>query len=117
MDQSLPSHLGAEHHKAVTVHVLLVDDDASLLRAWRRVLRAPAFALTTAQTQGEVKDLLRQHSLDLDVALVDLVLANGPSGFDVLADIRVQFPHAALALISAHLERRRRWRSLLRLEH
>jgi len=77
----------------------VVDDDASILRALRRLLAAAGFDV---HTFGSGEELLAANSLDtIDCLVLDIQLA-GLSGFDVrerLAESRFALP---IVFITAH---------------
>lgn len=81
-------------------HVIgVVDDDASILRALRRLLSGVGF---TVQTFGSGEDLLASDHLGaIDCLVLDVRLA-GPTGFEIqerLAERRAGLP---IVFITAH---------------
>ena len=68
-------------------HVLIVDDDASVLKATRRLLKLDGFPVSTAASVAEATQLAGDHT-DIELLITDFHLTNGEVGTDVIAAVR-----------------------------
>lgn len=68
-------------------HVLLVDDDTSIVSNLRTFLNQEGFQVTSANNQKETIDLLDSGQYHFDLALLDVSLPNG-SGFSLCSAIK-----------------------------
>ena len=68
-------------------HVLLVDDDTSIVSNLRTVLNQEGFQVTSANNQKETIDLLDSGQYHFDLALLDVSLPDG-SGFSLCSAIK-----------------------------
>ena len=69
-------------------HVLLVDDDTSIVSNLRTFLNQEGFQVTSANNQKETIDLLDSGQYHFDLALLDVSLPDG-SGFSLCSAIKV----------------------------
>jgi EAL domain-containing protein (putative c-di-GMP-specific phosphodiesterase class I)/FixJ family two-component response regulator len=81
--------------------VLLVDDDALVLRAWARVLRKAGFDVETLGESSALPDTLRRRSFE--AVLTDVKMA-GVDGFGVLRGVREQAPSVPVLLATGSAE-------------
>ena len=77
--------------------VLLVDDEARILSALRRVLRREPFELVTAESSAEALRILAERPVD---AIVSDHKMPGGSGLQLLAEAALRRPAAARMLIT-----------------
>lgn len=68
-------------------HVLLVDDDTSIVSNLRTFLNQEGFQVTSANNQKETIDLLDSGQYHFDLALLDVSLPDG-SGFNLCSAIK-----------------------------
>ena len=68
-------------------HVLLVDDDTSIVSNLRTFLNQKGFQVTSANSQKETIDLLDSGQYHFDLALLDVSLPDG-SGFSLCSAIK-----------------------------
>lgn len=68
-------------------HVLLVDDDTSIVSNLRTLLNQEGFQVTSANNQKETIDLLDSGQYHFDLALLDVSLPDG-SGFSLCSAIK-----------------------------
>src|SRR5210317_766025 len=78
--------------------LLLVDDDASLLKLLVIRLKAEGFELLTASSAEEALQVLRNNPVDL--VLTDLRM-EGASGLDLFTQIRHFYPGLPVIIMSA----------------
>lgn len=85
--------------------ILLVDDHVLIREAMRSVLREldGAGSVIEAGSAGEARALLERNP-DISLVLLDLRLPDG-DGLDVLTELRVTFPAAAVVMLSAFSDR------------
>lgn len=79
------------------ISVLLVDDEAALLRAVSRLLRGPDLEVLTASNAEEALTLLRRRPIDVIVSDIDMP---GTSGLELLAQVRDEFPSTIRMLLT-----------------
>jgi len=82
-----------------TLRVLLLDDEASLREPLAQYLRKNHGYIvdTTANGEDALSLLISEH---YNVALVDEVLSEGPSGLDVLREIKAKYPDVEVILFT-----------------
>jgi DNA-binding NarL/FixJ family response regulator len=85
--------------------ILLVDDHVLIREAMRSVVREldGAAVCLEAETARQAKDLLVQHP-DISLILLDLRLPDR-DGFEMLAELRSNYPGAAVVMLSAFNDR------------
>lgn len=85
------------------IRVVIVDDHPMLRRGMRETLTAEAdiAVVGEASRSEEVLDVLKASRCD--VVLLDLSMP-GRGGLDVLADIRADFPHVKVLVVSTYEE-------------
>lgn len=79
--------------------VLIVDDDAAVLRALRRCLRAEPCRLLTAASGPEALEVLEEHRVDL--VMSDLRMP-AMSGMDLLHEVKRLQPGAVRIILTAY---------------
>ena len=85
--------------KEKEITVAVVDDDASLCRALRRLLNAwDMRAVTYPSAEAFLEDV---HRPTLDCLILDIQLG-GMSGFDLEEELRETSPHVPIVFITAH---------------
>jgi CheY-like chemotaxis protein len=89
---------------------LIVDDDASQLRALSRIMRAyPEIETRTAGSVGEALAVIAEWG-GVDAILSDIDLGDGPDGFDLAR--HMQHSGVAFALASGNVDDARTARAL-----
>lgn len=78
-------------------HVLLVDDDPSIIRSLSRVLRARGYLTSTASNGAEAVRLVTQ--VDFDAILTDIAMP-GMDGITLLREIRTHDLHVPVILVT-----------------
>jgi signal transduction histidine kinase len=88
----------------MTASILLVDDDAALLRALPDALRLrlPDLEITTAPSAAEARRLAAANEYD---AIVTDIKMPGTDGLELLAELRLLRPGTPTLLITGHGER------------
>ncbi|WP_271409991.1 sigma-54-dependent response regulator transcription factor AlgB [Pseudomonas sp. Q1-7] len=79
--------------------ILLVDDEAAILRTFRYCLEDEGYSVATASSAAQTDVLLQRQVFDL--CFLDLRLGED-SGLDVLAQMRVQAPWMRVVIVTAH---------------
>lgn len=79
-------------------YALVVDDEVIITTLIREVLEHHDFEVRTAASAAEAQKTLRYF--EPDIAVIDLHLGQGPSGFDVAHFIAEEHPYTALLLLS-----------------
>ncbi len=80
-------------------HVLVVDDESSVLHALRRVLVARGFEVTTLQQGLDALDVARRH--DVDVAMLDIRMP-GIDGLELLARFKRELPDVEVLMMTGY---------------
>lgn len=79
--------------------VLIVDDNETILRLYRRQLTLAGYEVESASTLGAARELAGQRRFD--AVLLDLNLPDG-SGLDYVGELRQSNPSAAIVVITGH---------------
>jgi CheY-like chemotaxis protein len=84
--------------------VLIVDDEAGVVRMLETVLRHYGFNVRSAGDGGEGIEVYEQHHTDIDVVLLDVQMPDldGPA---TLASLRIINPHVRSCFMSGHTGR------------
>jgi DNA-binding NtrC family response regulator len=77
--------------------VLLVDDEANVLRSLERTLRNEEYAILTADSAVEALDILETASVDLIIS--DLGMP-GMNGFELLKTVKEKYPAVARIILT-----------------
>ncbi|MBD9398459.1 sigma-54-dependent response regulator transcription factor AlgB [Pseudomonas sp. PDM11] len=79
--------------------ILLVDDEAAILRTFRYCLEDEGYQVTTANSAAQTESLLQRQVFDM--CFLDLRLGD-ENGLDVLAQMRTQAPWMRVVIVTAH---------------
>ncbi|MFI8746208.1 sigma-54-dependent response regulator transcription factor AlgB [Pseudomonas sp. NPDC077186] len=79
--------------------ILLVDDEAAILRTFRYCLEDQGYEVAGASSAAQAEALLRRQVFDL--CFLDLRLGDD-NGLDLLAQMRVQAPWMRVVIVTAH---------------
>ncbi|GLZ86284.1 sigma-54-dependent Fis family transcriptional regulator [Metapseudomonas resinovorans] len=79
--------------------ILLVDDEAAILRTFRYCLEDEGYSVATATNAAQAEAILQRQVFDL--CFLDLRLGDD-NGLDVLALMRVQAPWMRVVIVTAH---------------
>jgi two-component system, sensor histidine kinase len=85
--EAVPGRTISAAARARRPHVLIVDDDASVLKAIRRFLQLDGFPVSSAASVSEATQLAGNQP-DIELLVTDFHLTNGEVGTDVIAAIR-----------------------------
>jgi len=80
-------------------HVFLVDDDADFIEVNKMVLEAHGHEVTVAYSGQECWDLLQKGQPD--VVILDCMMEEFNSGFDVANDISIKFPKLPVVMLTS----------------
>jgi len=83
------------------LHILLVDDETSVLFALRLLLEAMNYAVTDFSNAAQALEALEQGTLQVDLFLCDLKMPQ-MNGFEALKRTRQIDPDLLFILMSAH---------------
>jgi len=78
--------------------IVIVDDDPQFSKSLGDILRKRSFRVTEITDPSDLGDMLRP---DVQVVLLDLKL-NGVTGLDVLKEIRKQYPHLPVIMVTGY---------------
>jgi DNA-binding NtrC family response regulator len=84
----------------MTPRILVVDDERAIQLALRGVLRREGYDVDMVGSGEEALARLRDSTFDL--VLTDLVLGRGPSGMDLLREVKRTLPETVVVMITAH---------------
>ena len=79
--------------------ILLVDDEAAILRTFRYCLEDEGYSVATANSAAQADSLLQRQVFDL--CFLDLRLGED-NGLDVLQQMKVQAPWMRVVIVTAH---------------
>jgi DNA-binding NtrC family response regulator len=79
-------------------HILIVDDEPTLLMTYRLILEMQGYRSSEAQTAADAK--YRLDSEGVDLLICDLTLGAGESGTDVIKYARALVPRLPCALLT-----------------
>jgi CheY-like chemotaxis protein len=94
---------GEPARESLTATVLIVEDEDALRQAMVKVLRGNGAEVLEAANGPTAIDLLRQHSVNIDVILLDLTIP-GASAQEVLTEAARAKPNSKVLLTSAYSE-------------
>jgi two-component system, cell cycle sensor histidine kinase and response regulator CckA len=101
------------------MHILLVEDDASVREVARRALHRFGASVVSAPDAEQAAERIREAASPFDVVIADVVLP-GMTGYDLAALVRGRSPETAVLLVSGYmphaLVERERTRGLAVLE-
>jgi DNA-binding NtrC family response regulator len=81
-------------------HLLLVDDDAELLKALTKVLEKEGFTVTASPHANGALELARQRATPFDAVITDISMP-GMSGTDLLVVLKKEYPAMPVLVITA----------------
>ena len=82
--------------------ILLVDDEITVLFAYKKVLQRIGLAVDTADTEKDALSLLDRHTYD--IAILDLRLGGGncQEGLDLISTVKAKSSKTKVMLITAY---------------
>lgn len=83
-------------------HVLVVDDETTILIAFKKLLQSPGVEVDTAETFEEVEALLSKHAYDAVIADLRLSGITGEEGLDIIRYVKERHPDSHVILITAY---------------
>lgn len=83
-------------------HLLIVDDETTILIAFKKLLQSPGVEVDTAETLEEVQALLSKHPYDAVIADLRLSGIAGEEGLDILRYVKERHPDTQVILITAY---------------
>src|SRR5690606_34985790 len=88
-----------EHTPLISGRILLVDDEAAILRTFRYCLEDDGYRVSTANSAAQAETLLQRQVFDL--CFLDLRLGDD-NGLTVLQQMRLLAPWMRVVIITAH---------------
>lgn len=88
--------------------VLLVDDDASVLKLFKLLLELNKFSVETATSAAEAKQALTQEKFEM--VITDLRMESPSAGFEVVRAADSLTPRPAIAIVTAFPVPSAEWR-------
>ena len=79
------------------IHVVVVDDDPSVLRSWKEILHDPTYVVTLVANPLEA--LPEMENRPLDVAVVDIRMP-GMDGMELLSQIKASRPEVEVVMMT-----------------
>ncbi len=81
--------------------ILVIDDEASILRLFRKILEEGGYKVSVASSGREGLKIMREVPVDLVV--LDLSMPE-PDGFELLKSIRAALPGLRILVVSGYLD-------------
>lgn len=97
-EQARPGTIPATKHSAVTMRVLVVEDDAPVRHACAQIASGLGYNVETADSVPAAKAMLKRFAFD--ILLLDLKLPGG-GGFALLQEMREAHPRLAAVVMTA----------------
>ncbi len=101
LSEAAPTPKPKPLHLVGACTVLVVDDEPSIIKITRRLLKRRGFDVVTALSGQEALHIVATQGQGLAAVLLDVVMPE-MDGFDVLAHIRLQFPSMPVLMVSGH---------------
>jgi DNA-binding NtrC family response regulator len=83
-------------------HLLIVDDETTILIAFKKLLQSPGVEVDTAETFEEVQTLLSKQPYDAVIADLRLSGIAGEEGLDIIRYVKELHPDTQVILITAY---------------
>jgi two-component system invasion response regulator UvrY len=85
------------------IHVLIADDHSLIREGFKKILsrETDIKIIGEASNAHEVMDVLKDHHCNIIV--LDITMP-GKSGLEILEDIKIQYPHISVMILSMHSE-------------
>lgn len=83
-------------------HLLIVDDETTILIAFKKLLQSPGVEVDTAETFEEVQALLNKHPYDAVIADLRLSGIAGEEGLDIIRYVKERHPDTQVILMTAY---------------
>jgi len=83
-------------------HVLIVDDETTILIAFKKLLQSPGVEVDTAETFEEVEAFLSKHPYDAVIADLRLSGIAGEEGLDIIRYVKERHPDTQVILMTAY---------------
>lgn len=82
--------------------VLIVDDETTILMAFKKLLQCPDIEVDTAETLEEAFSLLDRQEYAAVIADLRLSGFSGEEGLDIISHVKGQYPETHIILITAY---------------
>ncbi len=82
-------------------HVLVVDDETTILFAFKKLLQTPGVHVDTAESMEDVKILLKDKFYDAVIADLRLSGVSGEEGLELIRFVKERNPETKCILITA----------------
>lgn len=83
-------------------HLLIVDDETTILIAFKKLLQSPGVEVDTAETFEEVEAFLNKHPYDAVIADLRLSGIAGEEGLDIIRYVKERHPDTQVILMTAY---------------
>ncbi len=83
-------------------HLLLVDDEATILMAFKKLLQNPEISVDTADTIEYAKELVDKQPYDAVIADLRLSGFAGEEGLEIIKYVKGRRPETQIILITAY---------------
>jgi CheY-like chemotaxis protein len=80
-------------------NVLLIDDDPDFRQRAKQFLQDAGYNVTEAEGENHAYEIVRNKKFD--IAVVDLILENGDSGFSLSYHFKKDYPNMPIVLLSS----------------
>ncbi|MFZ5906889.1 MAG: response regulator [Nitrospirota bacterium] len=92
----------ADERNLMIKHILLVDDETTILMAFKKLLQGPGVEVDTANTRESAQTALNQKNYDAVIADLRLGESGGEEGLEILRFVKLRNPAVPTILITAY---------------
>lgn len=82
--------------------ILVVDDDATILRTICAALQSLGYTILQAQNGMEAMTIIRTHNGPVDLLLTDMTMPGGLDGLDIAKEVLANFPCCPVIIMSGY---------------
>jgi DNA-binding NtrC family response regulator len=83
-------------------NVMVIDDEKTILIAFKKLLECPGVEVDTAETLEDAETLLNERSYDAVIADLRLSGISGEEGLDIIRYVKTRYPESHVILITAY---------------
>jgi DNA-binding NtrC family response regulator len=82
--------------------ILIVDDEESILIAFKKLLQSKVLAVDTAETMGDAEELLKGNRYDAVIVDLRLTGVTGEEGLEIIKYVKEFYPLTHVILVTGY---------------